>query len=481
MAELERGLKTQILLRNDTAARWKQFNPVLGKGEIGYENDTNKMKIGNNVDNWNDLPYFGGEIVVDGKTIVLKDGKLSLNTEGAGSGYTLVSDGNGGFTWAKPSETIIEDLSDLISALDTRVDGTESEIDQLQTDVKAANDGLKDKADASALENYVTKEAANAYATKEEIKNHVESSVVEAINERVEAIENDYVKSVSYDETKGIFTFTTADGVQTYDLAIEKVVTNFTYDSEKVALVLQLADGNEPLEIPMSAFLNVYTPEKDATEVQINIVSDQISATLVNGGVTTVKVANKAITEDKLSDEVKVKLAQGAEALAALEGKADSSIVETVNGIEARVTVNEGKITALENAAKEHVNEEQVNVLIQSAEIQASQVKGVVAEAAKVSKGLKVTVDGVETVFDGSEEKEIAINLAPIGERIGLVENRVSVAEKAIEDLDKAVVKDVQLNGTSVVSEGVANITSISTDMLVGGTKTLVLDCGNAE
>ena len=43
MAELERVLKTQILLRNDTAARWKQFNPVLGKGEIGYENDTNKI------------------------------------------------------------------------------------------------------------------------------------------------------------------------------------------------------------------------------------------------------------------------------------------------------------------------------------------------------------------------------------------------------------------------------------------------------
>ena len=480
MAELERVLRTQILLRNDTAARWSQFNPVLGKGEIGYENDTNKIKIGNNVDNWNDLPYFGGEVVVDGKTIVLKDGKLSLNTEGAGSGYTLVSDGQGGFTWAKPSETTVEGLSALISALDTRVDGAESAIDQLQTDVKAANDGLKDKADASALENYVTKEAANAYATKEEIKNHVESSVVEAINDRVEAIEGAYVKSVVYTEG-GKFAITDQAGnVTNVDLDVEKVVTNFDYNQETEKLELTLADGTVK-EVSLSAFIDVYTAAKDATEVQISVVGREISASLVNGGVTTVKVADKAITEDKLSDEVKVKLAQGAEALAALEGKADSSIVETVNGIEARVTVNEGKITALENAAKEHVNEEQVNVLIQSAEIQASQVKGVVAEAAKVSKGLKVTVDGVETVFDGSEEKEIAINLAPIGERIGLVEGRASVVEKAVEDLDKAVVKDVQVNGTSVVSEGVANITSISTDMLVRGTQTLVLDCGNAE
>ena len=480
MAELERVLRTQILLRNDTAERWSQFNPVLGKGEIGYENDTNKIKIGNNVDNWNDLPYFGGEIVVDGKTIVLKDGKLSLNTEGAGSGYTLVSDGNGGFTWAKPSETTVEGLSGLISALDTRVTTAEGEIDQLQIDVKAANDGLADKADASALENYVTKEAANAYATKEEIKNHVESSVVEAINERVEAIEGAYVKSVVYTEG-GKFAITDQAGnTVNIDLDVEKVVANFDYNQETEKLELTLADGTVK-EVSLSAFIDVYTAAKDATEVQISVIGREISASLVNGGVTTVKVADKAITEDKLSDEVKVKLAQGAEALAALEGKADSSVVETINGVEARVTVNEGKITALENAAKEHVNEEQVNVLIQSAEIQASQVKGVVAEAVKVSKGLKVTVDGVETVYDGSEEKEIAINLAPIGERIGLVESRVSVVEKAIEDLDKAAVKDVQVNGTSVVSEGVANITSISTDMLVRGTQTLVLDCGNAE
>ena len=480
MAELERVLRTQILLRNDTAERWSQFNPVLGKGEIGYENDTNKIKIGNNVDNWNDLPYFGGEIVVDGKTIVLKDGKLSLNTEGAGSGYTLVSDGNGGFTWAKPSETTVEGLSGLISALDTRVTTAEGEIDQLQIDVKAANDGLADKADASALENYVTKEAANAYATKEEIKNHVESSVVEAINERVEAIEGAYVKSVVYTEG-GKFAITDQAGnTVNIDLDVEKVVANFDYNQETEKLELTLADGTVK-EVSLSAFIDVYTAAKDATEVQISVIGREISASLVNGGVTTVKVADKAITEDKLSDEVKVKLAQGAEALAALEGKADASVVETINGVEARVTVNEGKITALENAAKEHVNEEQVNVLIQSAEIQASQVKGVVAEAVKVSKGLKVTVDGVETVYDGSEEKEIAINLAPIGERIGLVESRVSVVEKAIEDLDKAAVKDVQVNGTSVVSEGVANITSISTDMLVRGTQTLVLDCGNAE
>ena len=42
-------------------------------------------------------------------------------------------------------------------------------------------------------------------------------------------------------------------------------------------------------------------------------------------------------------------------------------------------------------------------------------------------------------------------------------------------------VKDIQVAGTSVVNDNVANITSISTDLLVQGTKTLILDGGGAE
>ena len=53
-------IKTQILLRSDTAAKWQAANPKLGKGEVGIELDTNKIKIGDNTTAWNDLPYFGG-------------------------------------------------------------------------------------------------------------------------------------------------------------------------------------------------------------------------------------------------------------------------------------------------------------------------------------------------------------------------------------------------------------------------------------
>lgn len=51
-------MTTQIQLRRDTAANWTSNNPTLAEGELGFELDTNKFKIGNGTDNWNTLSYF---------------------------------------------------------------------------------------------------------------------------------------------------------------------------------------------------------------------------------------------------------------------------------------------------------------------------------------------------------------------------------------------------------------------------------------
>ncbi len=50
-----------IVFRNGTAAAATASNPVLREAEPGWEKDTNKLKIGDGVTAWNDLPYFGGE------------------------------------------------------------------------------------------------------------------------------------------------------------------------------------------------------------------------------------------------------------------------------------------------------------------------------------------------------------------------------------------------------------------------------------
>jgi len=55
-------MATRMQQRRGTAAQWISTNagagPVLNAGEIGWESDTNKFKIGDGVNNWSSLDYF---------------------------------------------------------------------------------------------------------------------------------------------------------------------------------------------------------------------------------------------------------------------------------------------------------------------------------------------------------------------------------------------------------------------------------------
>ena len=44
--------------RRGTAAQWTSANPVLAAGEIGFETDTGKFKIGDGTNTWSNLDYF---------------------------------------------------------------------------------------------------------------------------------------------------------------------------------------------------------------------------------------------------------------------------------------------------------------------------------------------------------------------------------------------------------------------------------------
>jgi hypothetical protein len=75
---------TQIQVRRGTASQWTSTNPVLAAGELGFETDTNKLKIGNGSSAWNSLSY-----VATGAT-----GTVTSVVAGTGlSGGTITSTG----------------------------------------------------------------------------------------------------------------------------------------------------------------------------------------------------------------------------------------------------------------------------------------------------------------------------------------------------------------------------------------------------
>ena len=52
--------ETPIQVRRGTASAWTSANPTLLAGEIGFETDTGKFKIGDGTSNWATLSYRGG-------------------------------------------------------------------------------------------------------------------------------------------------------------------------------------------------------------------------------------------------------------------------------------------------------------------------------------------------------------------------------------------------------------------------------------
>lgn len=500
IADLEAYVKQNVAYAPYADTKENSFlqgiNPYSYAGQIvavvDAEQGTAKAYVINKVGKDGSYSEVGSSVKVDEKSIDLLNGIISIHGIGsAGQGYTLVSDGNGGVAWSKPSETTVEGLSALISALTKRVDDAEAAITRIDGEIDALQEAVEGKAEASALGSYLLKtDAANAYATKESLKDKADVSVTNGLNTRLLAVEGAYVKSVVYSEGGKFVITDQAGNVTNVDLDVEKVVTNFDYNEETENLELTLADGTVK-EVSLSAFIDVYTAAKDATEVQVNISNKEISASLVNNAVSTEKIADDAVTEDKLANDVVEKIAQGVAANVSVASKAEQSVVTALDG---RVGANEQSIITINNTLKDKVDATQVNTLISEATIDASKVSGVVSEATqaqtanKVAKTLKVTVNDVETVFDGSEAKEIVINTKAISDGLSSLESRVksnedniAIVSSNLTNLSNTVVKEVKVAGEALSLEnGSVNITSISTDMLVQGTKTLILDGGNA-
>ena len=81
----------RIRLRRDASSDWSFYNPVLSSGEPGVELDTNRIKVGNGITEWNDLPYVLGNI--SGLELLIGDGSFTaiqwdiserLNFKGSG-------------------------------------------------------------------------------------------------------------------------------------------------------------------------------------------------------------------------------------------------------------------------------------------------------------------------------------------------------------------------------------------------------------
>jgi hypothetical protein len=80
---------TQIQIRRDSASAWSSVNPQLAAGEIGFELDTGKFKIGTGTSSWALLPYAtDGSYLLNISASSINSGILSGQYGGTGSSNT---------------------------------------------------------------------------------------------------------------------------------------------------------------------------------------------------------------------------------------------------------------------------------------------------------------------------------------------------------------------------------------------------------
>ena len=204
---------------------------------------------------------------------------------------------------------------------------------------------------AAALTTHVT-EAGNTYETKTDAS----AKLVEAkkyTDEEIAKIpaQTDYTVTITENTDDAAvaktYVFTQCgEEIGSIKLAKELVVTSGSvkevetadapYAGAKVGekyIELVIANQDTPIYVPAKDLVDIYTAKDAATEVQVAISNtNEISATLVNGGVT----------EEKLADAVKTKLNKTWEEVGVAQGLVD----DLANG---QVKTNKEAIDAINN------------------------------------------------------------------------------------------------------------------------------------
>jgi hypothetical protein len=78
-------MAVRIQFRRDLASAWTSNNPILSQGEVGYEYDTGKFKVGTGALAWNALPYSSGPTGPTGAANTLAIGSVTSGTSAGAS------------------------------------------------------------------------------------------------------------------------------------------------------------------------------------------------------------------------------------------------------------------------------------------------------------------------------------------------------------------------------------------------------------
>jgi len=277
-------MAVRIQFRRGTAAEWFSTNPILAVGEVGFETDTRKFKIGTGDKRWNDVsfPYYAQGTI----TSVIAGGGL---TGGGSNGEVTLS-----LDSAVLTGTVFNNRGDLLTATANNEPSLlpvgSTDFDVLQVTSTSVNGLSYGKVKSTAIEN-------NAITESKILDTSVSTSKIRDLSISTEKIINGAVTDTKLASNSVVTSKINNGAVTTDKLATSSVTTD------------KIAD----LAITGSKFAdNIITSAKIANGT---IVNDDISAsagidlTKLNTGnlPTAIKTVSgnytdRSITVSKLSN-----------------------------------------------------------------------------------------------------------------------------------------------------------------------------------
>jgi len=188
-------MATRMQQRRGTAEQWTLANPILAPGEIGFETDTNQFKIGDGVNQWEDIEYFLNSGEVDE---ILGD-YIPLSEKGEANGVATL--GEDGFV---PSEQLDIDLS--AYATETYVD---TAVTNLVASAPEALDTLNELAAALGDDANFATTVTNSIATKQDKVDGVSDTEIGYLDGVTSAIQTQIDGKANTSHTHAITDITT--------------------------------------------------------------------------------------------------------------------------------------------------------------------------------------------------------------------------------------------------------------------------------
>jgi hypothetical protein len=328
-------MATRMQQRRGTAAQWTSANPILAAGEIGFETDTGKFKMGNGSSAWSALSYFADSSDFDTSAI-----ESTIDTKVAEAVDNLVAG----------APAALNTLSEIANAIDnnssfatTIVNGLAEKATQsyVTSHVNATTTvhGIADTA-ALATQTYVTDTISSELSTYSDTT-QVNGLITTALSDYSTTAETNGLISDALDPysdttaTLGLISGALADYSTTATIQANYSTTNDTNLEIASQITTHSLEEENVHGISNTANL-VYTDDSRLSDTRTPSTGSVTTGTIADGAVTPVKIEDSAVTTAKLdaSSVTTAKLADSNVTAAKLA----SDSVETAKIVDSAVT-----------------------------------------------------------------------------------------------------------------------------------------------